>query len=265
MKKKILCLLTAFIYCFSVCAGASALGTVQVYGYNYEISDGLTLYKNAYIGDQEGVGKQTENYFLYSPNETTRPLVTLGQYVYKGEDINEIYEYLSDSGIRTVGGTNGDFYSVSTGVPSGHVVINKKVVSFDERTLPALGINEDGTAFIDDFGISVKMIHNDTETVIPFFNKYLQKWGYYMYDSNYYSKITPDAMGKYVTFEIKKGEMLLGETVEAELISIEDSIENKEIGENEIIIALTYEADPAFAEIFEGETLNLPELHLVHT
>jgi hypothetical protein len=78
---------------------------------------------------------------------------------YGGEDINEVYEYLKSSGVRTLGGVNGDFFSVKTGVPNGHVVVDKKIVSTDERILPALGIREDGSAFISDFQIITKMLN----------------------------------------------------------------------------------------------------------
>ena len=252
MKKRIICLIIMLVTVFSVCAEASVLGSKQLFGYTYEIGDGLFLYKNRFFSDQSGVGNQTENYFEYSPNAKTRPLVTLGKYVYGGEDINECYEYLSQSGVRTLGGVNGDFFSVQTGVPSGHVVIDKKIISTDERVLPALGIKEDGSVFTDDFQIVTKMYHNGEETVIPFINKYLQKWGYYMYDSNYYTEITPSAMGKYVTLKIVGGEMKLGGVLKTELVSIEDSISEKNIPEDCIVIALTYEANPELAAVFES-------------
>jgi len=94
MKKRIICLVVSLITVFSVCAEASVLGSKLQYSYNYEISDGLKLIKNRFLSDQEGVGNQTENYFIYTPNASTRPIVTLGEYVYGGEDINEIYDYL---------------------------------------------------------------------------------------------------------------------------------------------------------------------------
>lgn len=251
MKKRFICLLIVLITAFSVCAEASVLGSKAIYSYTYEIGDGLYLNKNRFLSDQSGVGNQTENYFEYLPNSKTRPVVTLGKYVYGGEDINECYEHLSSQGIRTLGGINGDFFSLQTGVPSGHVVIDKKIVSTDERMLPALGIREDGSAFIEDFQIITKMYHNGVETVIPFINKYLQKWGYYMYDSNYYSKITPSAMGKYVTLKIKDGNMKLGEVLTTELVSVEDSISDKAIPKDCVVIALTYEANPELATVFE--------------
>lgn len=252
MKKRITALCLSVLCFFSLTAEASVLGSKQIYGYTYEIGDGLYFNKNRFLSDQNGVGNQTENFFEYLPNSATRPVVTLGKYVYGGEDINEIYEYLTKSGVRTVGGTNGDFFSMATGVPSGHVVINKKIVSTDERVLPALGIRADGSAFIDDFQIVTKMYHNGTETVMPYINKYLQKWNYYMYDSDFYSSIKPSALGKYVTLQITGGEMALGGVLTTKVVSIEDAIADKPLSDGQIVIALTYEADPALAEVFES-------------
>jgi len=250
MKKRIICLVVSLITVFSVCAEASVLGSKLQYSYNYEISDGLKLIKNRFLSDQEGVGNQTENYFIYTPNASTRPIVTLGEYVYGGEDINEIYEYLKLQGIRTVGGVNGDFYSLSTGIPNGHVVIDKKIVSADERTLPALGIREDGTAFVDDFQIITKMLHNETETVIPFINKYLQKWGYYLYDSDFSNETKPESEGIYITLKIIGGEMKIGQALETEFVSLENEITKKEILKDHIIIGLTNEAPTELSEVF---------------
>lgn len=248
--KKAVCLIVMLTTVFSVSGEASVLGSKELYNYSYEVGDGLYLIKNRFLSDQSGVGNQTENYFEYLPNSRTRPIVTVGKYVYGGEDINEIYEYLSESGVRTLGGINGDFFSFQTGVPNGHVVIDKKIISTDERPLPALGIRADGSAFIDDFQIITKMYHNGEEAVIPFINKYLQKWGYYMYDSNYYSKITPSSSGKYVTLKILEGDMTLGGVLKTEVVSVEDNITEKALSDGYIVIGLTYEADPMLFNVF---------------
>lgn len=241
--KKILTSFILFCVLITNCAYASILGSNNIYSYKYKIADGLTLFENRFLSDQDGVGMQTEHYFEYVPNENVKPVVTLGEYVYGRKNINEVYSYLKNSGVNAVAGVNGDFFSLQTGIPIGQVVINKKIITDDGSVMPAIGFNDDGTAFIDDYQLNITLKTENAEIRLPYFNKYLQKWNYYLFDSDYYPEVTPTCKASYVTFEIEDGEAVLGGVIKARVISIEKDIETKkEIPKNHLVLAVSDEA-----------------------
>ena len=241
--KKILTSFILFCVLITNCAYASILGSNNIYSYKYKIADGLTLFENRFLSDQDGVGMQTEHYFEYVPNENVKPVVTLGEYVYGRKNINEVYSYLKNSGVNAVAGVNGDFFSLQTGIPIGQVVINKKIITDDGSLMPAIGFNDDGTAFIDDYQLNIILKTENAEIRLPYFNKYLQKWNYYLFDSDYYPEVTPTCKASYVTFEIEDGEAVLGGVIKARVISIEKDIETKkEISKNHLVLAVSDEA-----------------------
>lgn len=242
MKKKVVAfLLFCVLLTQSVCA--SVLGSNNIYSYKYNIGEGLTLFENRFLSDQSGVGMQTEHYFEYVPNSTVKPVVTLGKYVYGGSNINTVYNYLKEKGVNTVGGINGDFFSMQTGIPLGQVVIDKKVITDDGSAMPAIGFNADGSAFIDDYRLNITLQKGDLQMYLPYYNKYLQKWNYYLYDSNYYTKITPKCKASYVTFEIIEGEPVLGSVMKLKVVNIEKDIETeKTLAENQLVLAVSDEA-----------------------
>ena len=241
--KKALISFVLFCVLITNSAFASVLGSNRIYLYEYEIADGLTLFENRFLSDQDGVGMQTEHYFEYIPNEFVKPVVTLGEYVYGRKDINEVYSYLKDSGINAVAGINGDFFSLQTGIPIGHVVIDKKIITDDGSVMPAIGFYEDGTSFIDDYQLSITLKTENTQINLPYFNKYLQKWNYYLFDNNYYSEVTPLCKASYVTFEIEEGAPVLDGVIKARVISIEKDTETKkELSENHLVLAVSDEA-----------------------
>ena len=243
LKHRILSFLILFILIFNICVSASVLGSSHIEEYKYEISDGLTLYENTFLSDQSGVGEQRENYFHYIPNENTLPVVTVGKYVYGGENINKIYEYLKENDINAVGGINGDFFALQTGIPMGHAVIDGKIVTDENELLPAIGFKDDGSAFISDYKLDITMKFGEEEVSLPYFNKYLQKWNYYLFDSDYYSKIQSDKKASYVTFEIEEGTVKIGETIKTKVVKIEKDIEgDKELYKNQLVLAVTEEA-----------------------
>ena len=243
LKYRVFSLSFLFVLMFNISSSASVLGSSHTEEYQYEISDGLTLYENTFLSDQSGVGEQRENYFHYIPGGKTLPVVTVGKYVYGGENINKIYEYLKENDINAVGGINGDFFALQTGIPMGHAVIDGKIVTDENELLPAIGFKDDGSAFISDYKLDITMKFAEEEVSLPYFNKYLQKWNYYLFDSDYYSKIQSDKKASFVTFEIEEGTVKIGETIKTKVVKIEKDIEgDKELSENQLVLAVTEEA-----------------------
>ena len=170
MKKRIISFLVVFILLFQLSAFASVIGTLVNSEYA-PVANGLTFNKSEFMSSQSGVGQQTEYYFDYTPNQNVVPIVTSGEFIYGRQDINQCYNYLRANGVNPVGGINGDFFSLTTGVPIGHVIQNGKITSFDSEVQPAIGFRQDGSAFIADLSLNCNMAIGSSNIAIPEFNK----------------------------------------------------------------------------------------------
>ncbi len=95
---------------------------------------------------------RTERYITYTPNEDVRPAVTYGDTVLSKATLSAMAGKLEAAGQRVVGGSNGDFYVVSTGEPLG-LVVTEGVVRSSSSYHYAVGFRADGTAFIGTPGL----------------------------------------------------------------------------------------------------------------
>lgn len=90
---------------------------------------------------------RTERYVTYTPNQSVQPTVSFGESILKRSTLTNMARTLESSGKRVVGGTNGDFYVLSTGQPLGMVVTDGYLRSSSSYHY-AIGFRSDGTAFI---------------------------------------------------------------------------------------------------------------------
>ena len=186
MRRKIILILLSLIFTASS-VDASILGSVVTDQSSLPIGQGLTLYKNTFLSDQNGVGYQTEYYTEYKPNEDVVPVVLTGNDIYGKRDINEITEYMKENEMVPMVGINASFFSFETGIPMGHVITDGVVTSKDDRTLPGVGFREDGTGFIEDLCIvSTASFGEDYMLQIPHINKYISE------DTQMLTLFTPD-------------------------------------------------------------------------
>lgn len=92
---------------------------------------------------------RTERYLTYTPSEGVRPALSYGRKVSTRATLSDMAKDLEGQGKRVLGGMNGDYYVMATGVPLGLVMtdgIVRSTPQYDNNF--ALGFREDGTAFI---------------------------------------------------------------------------------------------------------------------
>ncbi len=174
MKKKIALLLTLSIF-ISTSVYASTLGSDLINSNKITIGKGLDLYSNTFKSDQNGVGNQTEYYAEYVPNESVVPMVITGDAIYGKRTAKEIMTYMENNDMVPMLGVNASFFSLTSGVPMGHVITDGVVTSMDNRTLAGVGFKTDGTAFIDDLAIQTTIsFGEDYKLQIPHLNKLIE-------------------------------------------------------------------------------------------
>ena len=99
---------------------------------------------------------RTEQYITYTPTEGVRPVVAYGAKVADRQTLTQMAQTLESEGKRVLGGINGDYYVMSTGVPLGMVLSEGVLRSTPQYTNSwALGFQADGTAFIGQPALSV--------------------------------------------------------------------------------------------------------------
>ena len=135
----------------ALCLGLSSLpmSGLAADGKKYSRTDtlahGLTLYQEQ-TKTADGRGGQTYIY-EYTPGEKTGVLVAYGDELYGKSDINTVVNYAEAQGHTVMAAFNADFFSMATGLPTGLVVREGRLVSSD-GAWNAIGFREDGTAII---------------------------------------------------------------------------------------------------------------------
>ena len=101
---------------------------------------------------------ETAYLFEYRPGEGTLPLVSWGDSLMGSNRVTTLAKYESDAGLNVIGGINGDFYSVYTGIPMGAVIREGRIISDDDKN-NAVGFTYDGETLFGAPGISFSVIH----------------------------------------------------------------------------------------------------------
>ncbi len=174
MKKRIiaivcvLMMLTQQVY-------ASVLGT-DIFGWSHDIGIGTKIYKNAFMSEQEGVGQQVEYYAEYTPNESVVPTIVSGKEMWGFDTISQAEDYMKENNIVPMIGINASYFSLKTGLPMGHVISDKKIISKDTESYQSIGFMPDGSAFIAPLSIKTTLCFGENEVDIAHINKFNQEF-----------------------------------------------------------------------------------------
>ena len=235
--KKILSLVIASAIFIQTTAFASILGSETITQASLDIANGAVLHTNVFFSDQSGVGKQTENYVEYFPNEKTVPVVVSDRYLYGRRSVSQMATSLMQSGVYPVMMMNSDFFSLQTGVPMSHQVENGVLITKDTAILDSLGINEDGTAFIAPLQINTSIKVNEETINIDNFNKFRQPYVIYMFDDKFSATTEAKDPGLNVIIGDLSDKITLDSTITGKVESVVESEGAIEIPEGKIVLS----------------------------
>ena len=241
---------------------ASILGSAEISSYTLQIGEGTTFTNRVFISDQNGVGKQTENYIVYSPNESITPLITFNNELFGTSKISKEVERLKGEGINLAGGINADFFSLQTGVPMSNLIVDGKIVTKDASGQDSIGILEDGTAFMSYVTFASVLIKEDgSETNIYNINKFRQPYSIYMMTDEFSKQTENTTDGIDVILGEIEGEMRLGTKLTAVVESVMENSSSIEIPKGKIVLTVDKEAPEEFLEpiktLTEGEKVTI--------
>ncbi|MBR5809285.1 MAG: phosphodiester glycosidase family protein [Clostridia bacterium] len=174
MKNRIIAIICVFMM-LSQQVYASVLGT-DIYGWSHDIGIGTKIYKNAFMSEQDGVGRQVEYYAEYTPNKSVVPTIISGKEMWGMEKITDAENYMKENGIVPLIGINASYFSLKTGIPMGHVISDRKIISKDTETYQTIGFMPDGSAFIEPLSIKTTLYFGENEVDIAHINKFNQEF-----------------------------------------------------------------------------------------
>lgn len=169
--------LSAAGLCLSLLMGQTALCSDalghDLHGAETLLSQGTKVTRNYFWSDTYS-DLRTERYVTYVPNEDVKPTVAYGANVLERATLSAMARTLEEQGKRVVGGTNGDFYVLTTGQPLG-LVVTDGVLRSSASYHSAVGFRADGTAFVGTPNLQISVtLGEDRLTVFGGVNKVRQ-------------------------------------------------------------------------------------------
>lgn len=168
-------LLSLFLVITTLCTTVYAIpydiyisGRNQYKTATYKISPGLTY--TEMLSETEKYGIQRSYIYEYTPSSGTSILPLYGDYVYGRYSLGNIIEQLENDGKRVVGGVNGDFYIMSTGVSLSALIFDGEIITSDSG-YTAMGFDKDGKAFISKPEMKFSLYDDITTFEIGHLNK----------------------------------------------------------------------------------------------
>ncbi len=298
--KRISAALLALTAAASVCSVSSSAFSVKedniLHRTSRPLSDGL-LYSR--ILAEENGNTQEGYLFTYRGGLSTVPIVTYGEYIHGRESVYSMAEDLSaaaeeaETVPNVVGGTNGDFFSMATGIPMG-ILINDGILYSSDAKENAIGIKEDGSVVVGQPGVSVTL-HKETATqsgsledtvighaqtaqdrvAVNHINKLPAVWGAYLLTPAYGETTKSREAGREIVFRVDDGAFTVSEPVTptetdtapvppvpsvwATVTEIRDGATDGEIPADGFVIVLHQNAANTadFADLRVGDTVSL--------
>lgn len=238
--KKIAFLLIIIQTLFPLSAFADVLGT-HISAKRSELAQGTTLFTNVFV--DSSVGRQTENYVHYSPNEYVLPVVNNGWTVYGKRTLTKADEILRQMGHNTAMGMNADFFSLQTGVPMSNAVMDGKVLTKDSSWKWGIGFRRDGTAFSAIFPISTTVSTPDgSYFTVECINKYRQPYALYLLTDDFGDSTHSPGWGRDVVLGSVSGDITLGGSITAVVEEIADHDGSVPIPEGKMVLTVAASA-----------------------
>ncbi len=244
----------------------------------YAITDDAVIYRTetspadglqyvSVLAEKDGVS-QRGYLFTYHPGNAVWPTVTYGTHVVGRETAGTMMRLeqsaLSEDGLRVVGGINGDFFSMQTGIPMG-VMIRDGVILTSDAGETAIGIRADGTYLLGKPSI-VTTLHKTAENAadalslpVAHINKYPAVWGAYLCTPDHSATTYSTEEGTEYVFTVTEGAFSLTSSVSATLTEIRQNSKNSEIPEDGFVIYLHPKCTQAkaYSVLALGDTVSL--------
>lgn len=217
---------------------ASVLGTETYSSVEVDVAQGTTYVNNVFISDQSGVGKQTENYYEYKPNDGIKPVIVNDTYIYGRSTVSSMLGKIRSQGLYPIMMMNSDFFSFKTGVPMGHQIVDGVIATKDSSGEDALGINPDGSGFVSWLTVSTTVKVGDNVISVENINKYPQPYAIYMLTDKFSSTTKAEKPSYNVIIGSVSGEMKLNSEITGVVEEVMESDGEIAIPQGKIVLVV---------------------------
>ncbi|MCL2083734.1 MAG: phosphodiester glycosidase family protein [Oscillospiraceae bacterium] len=199
---------------------AAAPAPLTALGYDIGIGDitaasTITLARSAALTQNTlqhyDAGLQAERYIEWGADSQLTPVVMAGDRLYNGAlTLNEAAARLTASGREVVAGLNGDFFTVSNGVPQS-IIVSEGVIRSSDVGMSAVGFGPNG-AVIGRPNLEIRLSHSGATVAIDAINKVRRDTGLYLYTPDFGDNTQTVLSGTHVILEVT-GDLSIGGAV----------------------------------------------------
>ena len=172
-----------------------------------DLGTGLSLTREM---TKDSTGRGGRSYvFDYTPGGTVAPMIVYGDTLYGKSDVNALVSYCESQGQTVLAAVNADFFNITSGVPTGLVVREGRLISSD-GAWNAVGIRRDGTMLVGAPKLDISFSVNGGQRFpVAGFNKVRDRSGVFLYSDDYDYNTRLSAEGPTVVLEkLNYGESL---------------------------------------------------------
>lgn len=145
---------------------------------------------------------------------------------------------VEQEGVSVIGGINGDFYYLETGIPIGIMIKDGRLVSYSSTEWNAIGFKKDGSVVIGRRpDLEMKFTVNGKSYAFGNLNKTQGDWGPYLYTADYGSTTGSTVPSLEVILDIEEGEPAIGRPLVAKVADIRLNAKATPIGPNQLVLS----------------------------
>ena len=218
----------------------AAGGYNELHSKSLALNDQMTLHQGVYY-NKANESKTTENYLVYKPGEAITPFISYGNDVHGAAGISRIYEIEQAAGRHIVAATNGDYFTMATGVSLGAVIRDGIVRTGEHSRHESIGFKADGTAVIGRMGLTVRVQNEQSGQGFENtgFNKVLTKDnGVILYTSDFGPANEASFPTKNVMIRVADGKAVPGGIIEGVVLGTADALAKTAIHKGEMLLSV---------------------------
>lgn len=250
-------LLAATLAALQLLSAAAGAAFSNGFSYSYPVGEGLTYTRTE---GKNSAGIQRANVLTYQPNTGVQPIMVYADEQLYGSSatITNAVKYLENQGKKVIGGTNADFFVMSSGVPIGLVIDEGELISSDAWQY-AVGFKADGTAVMGRPTMNMTISGMSGTVNISYFNKTRTTAGAYLLDRNYDDSTHFSANGSYIVLErVDNTPVTVNHTVKLKVVDKGTGNSPLTIADNQMILTKSDGANvPSWVDFPVGEEVSL--------
>ena len=250
-------LLAASLAVVQLVSAAAGAAFTNSFSYSYPAGEGLQYTRSE---GKNSAGLQKANILTYTPNTGVSPIMVYADEQLYGSQatITNAVKYLESQGKKVIGGTNADFFVMSSGIPIGLVIDEGELISSDAWQY-AVGFKADGTAVMGRPTMNMSIAGASGTVTVSYFNKTRTTAGAYLLDRNYDDSTHFSANGSYIVLErVDNTPVTVNHSVKLKVVSKGTGNTPITIADNQMVLTKSDGANvPSWVDFPVGEEVTL--------